>query len=280
VTAGSAIVLDVDGTLVDSVYLHTVCWWRAFRQHRIDVPMVDIHRAVGMGADHLVPHVAGPVEAETAAAVTDEHGRLWRVYRRQVRPTRGAELLLREAARLGLAVVLASSASPDDLAAMRTTLACDDVVSAAVSSADVDASKPEPDIVALALARVRVAPADALMVGDSVWDGVAARRVGATFLAVLTGGTSAVELTNAGARAVYADPAELSADLVRWADPPLLADRARRWRASGPKLSWMNAGPGSQFYVPSTPSDVTVSVVPGARPATGAPGPLYDVSRV
>jgi phosphoglycolate phosphatase-like HAD superfamily hydrolase len=212
----SVLILDVDGTLVDSTYLHTVCWWQAFHQHGFEVPMAEIHRAVGMGADHLVPHLVGTVPDHVRRDLSDEHGRLWHVWWPRVPTTRGAPALLHEAARAGLDVVLASSAKADELDAMRRVLDSDDCITAAVGAGDVDASKPEPDLLAVALDRVGADPADALFVGDSVWDGAAAQRAGITFVGVLCGGTSSAELTGSGARATYEDPGDLAVDLVRW----------------------------------------------------------------
>src|SRR5689334_754070 len=122
----SVLVLDVDGTLVDSVYLHTVCWWQAFHQHGFEVPMADIQRSVGMGADHLVPRLIGPASTTVASAVADEHHRLWHVWWPRTPPTPGAALLLKEAKRLDLTVVLASSAQADELDAMRAVIDCDE----------------------------------------------------------------------------------------------------------------------------------------------------------
>ena len=212
----SVLVLDVDGTLVDSVYLHTICWWQAFHQHGFEVPMVDIHRSVGMGADHLVPHLLGPMSATYASVVTDEHRRLWHLWWARTRPTPGAGLLLREARRMDLTVVLASSAAADELAAMRDVVGCEDCITAAVGASDVSSSKPDPDVLAAALERVGAQPEDALFVGDSLWDAAAARRVGVTFLGVTTGGVSELELLGAGAAAVYTDPGELAMWLSTW----------------------------------------------------------------
>jgi phosphoglycolate phosphatase-like HAD superfamily hydrolase len=214
--ASAALVVDVDGTLVDSTYLHTVCWWQAFHQHGFAPPMAEIHRAVGMGADHLVPHLLGDVLGYVRDAIAAEHHRLWHVWWPRVPLTVGARALLQEAARLGLDVVLASSARPDELDAMRRTLDSDDCITAVVGAADVDSSKPDPDVLAVALDRAGTDAADALFVGDSVWDGIAAARLAVPFLGVLCGGTSAAELAAAGARATYADPGEVAMDLSRW----------------------------------------------------------------
>lgn len=210
------LVLDVDGTLVDSTYLHTVCWWQAFHQHDFDVSMAQIHRAIGMGADHLIPYLVGDVALPVQDEVSAEHRRLWHLWWRRVPTTRGAVVLLHEAARAGLDVVLASSADPDELNAMRRILDSDDCITAVVGAGDVDASKPEPDVLAVALDRVGAEPSDALFVGDSVWDGAAAQRLGLTFLGLLCGGTSATELTDSGAAATYGDPGDLATDLARW----------------------------------------------------------------
>jgi len=212
----SVLVLDVDGTLVDTTYLHTVCWWQAFHQHGFDLAMADIHRAVGMGADHLAPHLVGPVSLRTVREVSAKHHRLWHVWWPRVRPTRGAGVLLREAARADLDVVLASSARSDELDAMRRLLDSDGCLTAVVGADDVDASKPDPDLLGVALDRVGAQPSDALFVGDSVWDGQAAGRLGVACVGLLCGGTSAAELRGSGALEVYDDPGALAVDLARW----------------------------------------------------------------
>ncbi len=210
------VLFDVDGTLVDTNYLHAVCWWEAFRQAGHTVPMARIHRAIGMGSDKLIGHLVGadrdPAQDEKMAAA---HLALYTTYWERLRPLPGAADLLRACAGRGLRVVLASSASAEELAALRRALDADDVIHTATSASDAETSKPDPDILAVALDRSELSADLALLVGDSVWDVAAAERAGLPCVTVTCGGTSAAELREAGAVATYADPAELCLALDR-----------------------------------------------------------------
>ncbi len=209
-------IFDVDGTLVDTTYLHAVCWWQVFRQHQRDVPMTTIHSAIGMGADQLIPHLLGPTEQPEADALDSGHATLWRVWWPHVRRTRGAQELLRACSGAGMSVVLASSAAQDELATMCSVIAADDVIDATTNSADVEASKPSPDLVRTALGKAHADPADAVFVGDSVWDAAAASDAGVRFVGLCCGSASAAALTDSGAVAVYKDPLDALEHLGDW----------------------------------------------------------------
>jgi len=209
----SGVLFDVDGTLVDSTYLHAVSWWEALRQHDADVPMAEIHRSIGMGSDKLLDHLLGrkrdlPDETYEAA-----HDVLYGAWWERLRPLPGAADLLRAVAKRGLAVVLASSAKEPELDQLRRVLGADDVIAAATSSSDAGESKPAPDILQAALDQSDVDPHAAVFVGDSVWDVQAAGRLDIPCIGLACGGTSADELTKAGAVEVYDDPAALLAAL-------------------------------------------------------------------
>jgi HAD superfamily hydrolase (TIGR01509 family) len=215
----AGVLFDVDGTLVDTTYLHAVTWWEALREYGHDVPMARIHRAIGMGSDRILEHLLGEDRDNgTDGDLADAHTALYAAYWERLRPLPGAADLLRACAGRGLAVVLASSASARELAALRRVLDADDVVAAATSSADAASSKPAPDILQAALDQSGVDPARAVFVGDAVWDVEAAKRVDIPCVGVTCGGYSAAELRDAGAAAIYADPAELLAAL---ADSPV-----------------------------------------------------------
>jgi len=204
------VLFDVDGTLVDTSYLHAVTWWEAFRQQGHRVPMAAVHRAVGMGSDQLLDHLL-PEDRDRDAdeAMSAAHGALYAEYWPRLAPLNGAADLLRACADRGLKVVLASSAKGPELAAMRAALDADDAVDDATASDDVESSKPAPDLVQQALERAGTEPEESVFVGDTAWDVRAAGRAGVRCLAVLTGGWSRAELAEAGAAAVYDDPADL-----------------------------------------------------------------------
>ena len=205
------VLFDVDGTLVDTTYLHAVCWSEALRQHGHDVPMAELHRAIGMGSDKLIERFVG--ETTDDEAMSAAHDVLFHEWWERLRPLPGAADLLRAVAKRGLAVVLASSAKDTELSMLRGVIGADDVITAATSSSDAEQSKPEPDILQAALDQSGVDPAAAVFVGDAVWDVLAAGKLGIPCIGLTCGGTSAAELISAGAVATYADAAELLAAL-------------------------------------------------------------------
>ncbi|MEE1926712.1 HAD family hydrolase [Streptomyces sp. TRM 70351] len=208
--APRAALFDVDGTLVDTNYLHVVAWWEAFRQAGHPVPMADVHRAVGMGADRLPGHLLGDEgERLVGEQVRQAHSVLYATYFPTLTPLPGAAGLLRAVADAGWRVVLASSASGAELAAMRAALDVDEVIHDAASGDDVDVTKPAPDLVRQAVRLAGVAPERAVFVGDTVWDMRACGDAGVPAVGVLSGGVPRADLEAAGAVRVYAGPAEL-----------------------------------------------------------------------
>jgi len=205
-----AVIFDVDGTLVDTNYLHAVCWWEAFRQYDQHVDMADVHRAIGMGSDKLLDHLL-PDDRDRDADddMRAAHRSLYGVFWTRLRAFDGAADLLRTCAGRGMKVVLASSASARELTALRAALDADDAITDATSSSEAGESKPAADIVELALDRAGVAPDRAVFVGDAVWDVHACRKAGVPCVAVLTGGFGAEELREAGAVAIYKGTADL-----------------------------------------------------------------------
>jgi len=220
VTSKPGILFDVDGTLVDTTYLHTVSWWEALRQHDNDVPMAEIHRAIGMGSDRILEHLLGP-DRDTGAddATVQAHDILYGAWWERLRPLPGAAELLRECAQRGLTVVLASSAKEAELKKLRRVLDVDDVIAAATSSADADSSKPAPDILQAALDQSDVDARNCVFVGDAVWDVKAAGKLDIPCIGLECGGTSGAELGDAGAVATYRDPAALLAAVVAGSAP-------------------------------------------------------------
>ncbi|MGA8330565.1 MAG: HAD family hydrolase [Mycobacterium sp.] len=204
-----AVLFDVDGTLVDSNYLHVYAWQRAFTEQEIPVEAWRIHRSIGMDGSTLVQDLSGGVDDDTEHRLSELHGQYYRDVAGLLRPLPGAQALLRRVAELGLQVVLATSAPEDELAILRDVLDCDDVVAHVTNSGDVDTAKPRPDIIEIALDRAGVAADMAVFVGDAVWDVEACERAGVPCIGVLTGGAGRDELRDAGAIAVFEDPREL-----------------------------------------------------------------------
>ncbi|HET7654731.1 MAG TPA: HAD family hydrolase [Acidimicrobiales bacterium] len=215
------ILFDIDGTLVDSNYLHTIAWFRAFDSVGYRVPMARIHRAIGMGSDKLIPSLIGD-DADPKNA--DElHGEHYRQLHDELRAFDRAGDLLRACKERGARVVLATSAKERDLEALTRAIDADDAIDEITSSDDVDESKPDPDIFQAAMQKAGLDPHETIVVGDTKWDVEAARRSGLDTVAVLTGGWSRQELGDAGAVAVYDDVADLLANL----DASPLGDRLR-----------------------------------------------------
>jgi HAD superfamily hydrolase (TIGR01549 family) len=200
--SGPAAILDVDGTLVDSNYQHALAWYRALRQHGHVLPLWRVHRHIGMGGDQIVASLCGDdVEAEQGDDIRAAEKALYMTMIEEVEPLEGARDLIVDLNRLDRRVVLASSAKPDEIEHYLDLLDARDLADAWTSSGDVEATKPEPDLVEAALDRV--GGGAAVMIGDSTWDCEAAKRAGVETLAVLTGGFSEQELRDAGASAVF-----------------------------------------------------------------------------
>jgi HAD superfamily hydrolase (TIGR01549 family) len=198
-------IFDVDGTLVDSNYLHTRAWARAFEEAGERVPTYRIHRAIGMGSQQLIKELIGRDRPE----LSDLHSRYYRELWGELRAFDGAADLLREVAGRGGKVVLATSAKPDELETLLNVLDAGDAVHHVVSSKDVEAAKPEPDLFAAGLEAGQLDRRRAVVVGDSLWDVEAAARSELRSVALLTGGTGGCELEAAGAAEVFESPAEL-----------------------------------------------------------------------
>jgi phosphoglycolate phosphatase-like HAD superfamily hydrolase len=199
---GTAAILDVDGTLVDTNYHHTLAWLRAFREHDVSLPAWRIHRHIGMGGDQLVGALAGQdVEASRGHAIRESETRLYGQLIGVVEPFEGARELISDLKERGHDVVLASSAKQDEVAHYLDLLDARDLADAWTTSADVEATKPQPDLVIAAMEKAR--DLTAVMVGDTTWDVEAAARAEVKTVAVLTGGFSEAELREAGAAAVF-----------------------------------------------------------------------------
>jgi HAD superfamily hydrolase (TIGR01549 family) len=215
--SGPAAILDVDGTLVDSNYQHALAWYRALRQHGHVLPVWRVHRHIGMGGDQIVASLCGDeVEAEQGDDIRAAERALYLAMIEEVEPLEGARDLIVALKRKDRRVVLASSAKPDEIEHYIDLLDARELADAWTSSGDVEATKPEPDLVETALDRV--GGGAAVMIGDSTWDCESAKRAGIETLAVRTGGFSEQELREAGAAAVFRSIEELRR---RLSDTPL-----------------------------------------------------------
>ena len=210
------VVFDVDGTLVDSNYQHALAWFRAFRRYDVTVSIWQIHRALGMGGDLLVAHVAGD---DVEKAHGDDLRAAWQEefepMLAEVQPLAGVTELLLSVKRRGLRLVLASSGKAEQVDAFLDLIDGRSVADDWTTSDDVDKSKPDPELVQTALERV--GGHRGLVVGDATWDARAAARAGQPAVAILTGGFSEAELRDAGAIDVFPSLDDLRAALERGA---------------------------------------------------------------
>jgi len=210
----TAAILDIDGTLVDTNYHHAVAWYRAFRALDVTLPLYRIHRHIGMGGDQLVAALAGDdFEREHGDDVRGREGDIYMELIDEVRPLAGARTLLERLKERGHALVLASSAKEHEVDHYLDLLDARDLADDWTTSADVEQTKPEPDLVAAAIEKA--GGGAAVMVGDSTWDCEAAQRAGIATIGVLTGGFSEQDLRSAGAACVFERLDDLLAELVR-----------------------------------------------------------------
>jgi HAD superfamily hydrolase (TIGR01509 family) len=207
-----AAILDVDGTLVDTNYQHAIAWYRAFRQNEVILPIWRIHRHIGMGGDQLVRALGGDqLENEKGDDIRAAESALYGELISEVEPLEGARELIEDLKEGGHAVVLASSAKKHDVEHYLDLLDARELADDWTTSDDVEATKPEPDLVMAAVEKA--GGGDAVMVGDSTWDCEAAKRAGLETIAVLTGGFSEAELREAGALVVYSSIEDLRSSL-------------------------------------------------------------------
>ena len=203
-------ILDIDGTLVDTNYHHAVAWYRAFRQHGIVLPIWRIHRHIGMGGDQLIGALTDDrFEEREGDSIRVAEKVLYMELIGEVEPMQGSRELLEELKRRGHTVVLASSAKADEVEHYVDLLSARNIADAWTTSADVEETKPQPDLVNSALTKAEAPAKDAVMVGDTTWDIRAAKAAKVPTIAVRTGGFGVDELEEAGAAAVFESVAEL-----------------------------------------------------------------------
>lgn len=209
-SSGRAVIFDVDGTLVDTNYLHALAWRRVFlEQGEPEIFTARIHRLVGMGSDELLQELCGRPRPE----LKPERARHFDALKGEIRAFPRAADLLRTLHERGLRVVLATSAEKSDLDALLDAIDAGDAIDSVTSAGEVDAAKPAPDLFCVALEEAGTSPEATVVVGDTVWDVKAAARAGLECVSVTCGGISRPELLEAGAVAVYDDPADLLAQL-------------------------------------------------------------------
>jgi HAD superfamily hydrolase (TIGR01509 family) len=213
-----AVLLDVDGTLIDANYQHALAWYRAFRAYGLVMPIWRIHRHVGMGGDQLVPALIGEeADAEKGEDIREMRKEIYEDLIEEVAPLDGAHELIADLKERGRTTVLASSAPEKEIDHYLDLLEARDLADGWTTDDDVEATKPEPDLVRAALVMARTD--DAVLVGDTPWDIESARKSGIETITVITGGYSEQELRDAGAMGVYESVQELRAHLE---EPPFV----------------------------------------------------------
>jgi HAD superfamily hydrolase (TIGR01549 family) len=213
----STLILDVDGTLVDTNYHHALAWHRALRAHGHTVQMWKVHRHIGMGGDQILGALIGEDAAEREGdEIRAEEAEAYGEMIGEVEAMHGATELLEQLREEGHTTILASSAKSEEVDHYLELLGARDLVDGWTTSADVERTKPAADLVHAALEKAGDG-GPATMLGDSVWDVKAAEGAGVPTVAVLTGGFSEAELKEAGA-----------VDVVREIDQ-LLAPATARW---------------------------------------------------
>jgi HAD superfamily hydrolase (TIGR01509 family) len=214
-----AILFDVDGTLIDSNELHSSAWQQALRHFGFEIAIGAIREQIGKGGDNLIPALLSEEQVEKHGdAIEDFRSDLFaRDYLPRAQPFPGVRALFEKLYGAGIKIVLATSASQEELNFHRSLIGGDDLIHAATSKDDVEHSKPCPDIFQAALAKVSpLGPGEVLVVGDTPWDMKAAAKAGIPAIAVQCGGFPDDSLKAAGALGLYEGPAQLAALFPVW----------------------------------------------------------------
>jgi HAD superfamily hydrolase (TIGR01509 family) len=211
VTRPRAVILDVDGTLIDTNDAHAHAWVDVCREFGHEVAFGHVRRMIGMGGDRVLPSLTGlSDESETGEQIKTRRGEIFRErYLPSCQPFPQAREMLERFAADGMQLVVATSASKDDMAALLKAAGIADLVDAKTSSSDAEHSKPAPDIVEAALANAGCEAAEAVMLGDTPYDVEASGRAGVRCVALRCGGWDDAALKDAVA--IYQDPADLLA---------------------------------------------------------------------
>jgi HAD superfamily hydrolase (TIGR01549 family) len=222
----TAVIFDIDGTLLDSVDLHAQAWQHAFLDFGYDIPFHDIRAQIGKGGDRLIPALLREADVQRVGKDLDRYrGELFkREYLPKVRPFARVRELFQRLRHDGKRIVLGSSAKGDELEAYKRIANIADLVEGETSADDADSSKPAPDIFEAALQKLRgVDAADAIVVGDTPYDAEAAVKARLRVIGVLCGGFPEQDLRDAGCFEIYRDPADL---LERYDATPLALPHA------------------------------------------------------
>lgn len=216
------VLFDIDGTLVDSNAAHASSWADTLREAGYDVPFDVLWPMIGMGGDKLLPAACGiEIDSDAGNALSK---RRWEIFQRdyleKLRPTPGARALVQRMKDDGLELIVASSASGDELGALMKAAGVADLFEKTTSSSDAEESKPDPDIVQAAVKKSGMKPEELIMLGDTPYDVEAAIGAHVNLVGVLCGGWTAIELS--GATAIYSDPA----DVLSWYDASPFAVKA------------------------------------------------------
>ncbi len=209
-----AILFDLDGTLVDSNERHVDVWRQVMEEAGYDIPREALHAQIGKGADNYVPALLPHADAATVKRLGGRHDALFEAdHLQKVRPFPQARALIAAVKARGYKTLLASSAGGEEVSHYVDLLDAGPLLDATTSTDDADRSKPDPDIFAAARQAAGVAAVEALVIGDTPWDVIAARKAGSQSVAVLSGGFAEAALRDAGAIAIYRDVADLLANL-------------------------------------------------------------------
>lgn len=223
----AAFLFDVDGTLIDSVDLHAKAWQETLAHFGFDIPYERVRGQIGKGGDQLLPVFVPENQLERLEEKIQKYRSdlFKREYLSQVRPFPRVRDLFLRIKRDGFLIALASSANADELGSYKTLANVGDLVDAETAGSDVDCSKPCPDVFEVAIDRVNVEPDNALVIGDTPYDAIAARRAGLRTVGVLCGGFPETDLREAGCIRIYRDPADL---LERYDELQQVVTRAPR----------------------------------------------------
>ena len=207
-----ALLFDLDGTLIDSVYQHVLAWHEALEELGFSLAVWRIHRRIGMSGGLLIQALSREIgqrlTPELAKSLQERHASAYKRYQAGIQPLPGARELLQQLSKLKVPYAIATSGRPEGARPALEKLGLAPEIPV-ITRQEVQRAKPDPDLFLAAAERLNVPIARAMVVGDSVWDLLAARRAGCLGIGLLSGGYGKEELEQVGAYRVYQDPAEL-----------------------------------------------------------------------